>query len=227
MRVVITGGAGFIGSAVCRHFVLDLGYEAVVIDKLTYAGTLASLTAVAANPQFSFERQDICDQDVIDAIFAKYRPDDAVVHLAAESHVDRSISGSDVFVKTNVMGTFVLLEAARKYVARSRKLADHFRFLHVSTDEVYGSLAGERLFTEATPYNPSSPYAATKAASDHLARAWYRTHGLPVIVSNCSNNFGPYHFPVTIWLNADIDGNLKVIKKACPSSLVAFSPEQK
>jgi dTDP-glucose 4,6-dehydratase len=194
MRVLVTGGAGFIGSAVCRHFILDLGYAVTVVDKLTYAGNLASLATVADNPRYAFERKEICDADAVNAIFAKYQPD-AVVHLAAESHVDRSISGSDVFVKTNVLGTFTLLEAARKYIASGRKATSDFRFVHVSTDEVYGSLGDDGLFTETTPYDPSSPYSATKAASDHLAKAWQRTYGLPVIVSNCSNNYGPYHFP--------------------------------
>ena len=195
MRVLITGGAGFIGSAVCRHFIVDLGYDVVVVDKLTYAGNLASLGPVQSSPRFSFEKHDICDRDVMTAIFAKYQPD-SVVHLAAESHVDRSISGSDVFVKTNVLGTFTLLEVARSYVKSNQcKNADGFRFIHVSTDEVYGTLGDEGLFEETTPYDPSSPYSATKAASDHLAKAWHRTYGLPVIVSNCSNNYGPYHFP--------------------------------
>ncbi len=194
MRILVTGGAGFIGSAVCRHLILDLGYEVVVIDKLTYAGNLASLAPVAASPRYAFEKHDICDADAVNRIFSKYQPD-AVVHLAAESHVDRSISGSDVFVKTNVLGTFTLLEAARRYMASSGKEMDDFRFVHVSTDEVYGSLGEDGLFTETTPYDPSSPYSATKAASDHLAKAWQRTYGLPVIVSNCSNNYGPYHFP--------------------------------
>jgi len=195
MRVLVTGGAGFIGSAVCRHFVLDLNYEVVVVDKITYAGNLASLAPVAASSQYAFEKHDICDADAVEEIFAKHQPD-AVVHLAAESHVDRSISGSDVFLETNVVGTFILLEAARRYVAsrRTKNLID-FRFIHVSTDEVYGSLGNEGLFTETTAYDPSSPYSATKAASDHLAKAWQRTHGLPVIVTNCSNNYGPYHFP--------------------------------
>ena len=142
----------------------------------------------------AFEKNDICDVDAVNAIFAKYQPD-AVVHLAAESHVDRSISGSDVFVKTNVLGTFTLLEAARRHMASGRNGSGDFRFVHVSTDEVYGSLGDDGLFTETTPYDPSSPYSATKAASDHLAKAWQRTYGLPVIVSNCSNNYGPYHFP--------------------------------
>lgn len=193
MRVIVTGGAGFIGSAVCRHFIQDLGHDVVVLDKLTYAGNLASLAPAASSPHYSFVQDDICDAGAVDRLFMTYQPD-AVVHLAAESHVDRSISGSNVFVQTNVNGTFNLLEAARKYVA-SRKNIDRFRFVHVSTDEVYGSLGPDGLFTETTSYDPSSPYSATKAASDHLAKAWHRTYGLPVIVSNCSNNYGPYHFP--------------------------------
>lgn len=194
MRIIITGGAGFIGSAVCRHFILDLGHEVIVVDKLTYAGNMASLARVAANPKFSFEKHDICDAEAMEGIFAKYRPD-AVIHLAAESHVDRSISGSDVFVKTNVNGTFTLLETARRYLASDKTRAQDFRFVHVSTDEVYGSLGSDGFFTESTSYDPSSPYSATKAASDHIAKAWHRTYGLPVIISNCSNNYGPYHFP--------------------------------
>src|SRR6476660_2234633 len=195
MRVLVTGGAGFIGSAVCRHFVSDLKYDVVVVDKLTYAGSLASLAPIASSPQFAFEKHDICDAEAVNAIFAKYQPD-AIVHLAAESHVDRSISGSDVFVKTNVLGTFTLLEAARNYLKSGRRNNSvNFRFIHVSTDEVYGSLGGDGLFTETTAYDPSSPYSATKAASDHLAKAWQRTYDVPVIVSNCSNNYGPYHFP--------------------------------
>lgn len=195
MRVIVTGGAGFIGSAVSRHFISELGYEVIVLDKMTYAGNLASLAPVASDPRFFFEKHDICDGDAVNAIFAKYQPD-AIVHLAAESHVDRSISGSDVFVQTNVIGTFTLLEAARRYLAGPGKAkASDFRFVHVSTDEVYGSLGADGLFTETTPYDPSSPYSATKAASDHLAKSWQRTYGLPTIVSNCSNNYGPYHFP--------------------------------
>src|SRR6478736_813307 len=195
MRVLVTGGAGFIGSAVCRHFIADLEHDVVVVDKLTYAGNMASLAPVASNSRYAFEKHDICDPAAIEAIFAKYLPD-AVVHLAAESHVDRSISGSDVFVKTNVLGTFTLLEAARRYLASGRaNSSSDFLFIHVSTDEVYGSLGDNGLFTEDTAYDPSSPYSATKAASDHLAKAWQRTYGLPVIVSNCSNNYGPYHFP--------------------------------
>ncbi len=195
MRVIVTGGAGFIGSAVSRHFISELGYDVIVLDKMTYAGNLASLAPVASDPRYFFEKHDICDSDAVNAIFAKYQPD-AVMHLAAESHVDRSISGSDVFVRTNVIGTFTLLEAARRYLAGpGRAKASDFRFVHVSTDEVYGSLGAEGLFTETTPYDPSSPYSATKAASDHLAKSWQRTYGLPTIVSNCSNNYGPYHFP--------------------------------
>jgi dTDP-glucose 4,6-dehydratase len=194
MRVLVTGGAGFIGSAVCRHFVGDLGHDVVVLDKMTYAGNLASLAPIASSPHYVFERHDICDAGAVDAIFDRHQPD-AVVHLAAESHVDRSISGSDVFLQTNVVGSFTLLEAARRYLAGRGSDAAAFRFIHVSTDEVYGSLGADGLFTETTAYDPSSPYSATKAASDHLAKAWHRTYGLPVIVSNCSNNYGPYHFP--------------------------------
>jgi dTDP-glucose 4,6-dehydratase len=195
MRVMVTGGAGFIGSAVSRHFVLDLGHEVVVVDKLTYAGNLASLQSIASHDKFAFERTDICDVEAIRRIFSQYRPD-AVVHLAAESHVDRSIFAPNVFVQTNVVGTYVLLEAAREYLAANKSRKDNdFRFIHVSTDEVYGSLGDTGLFCETTPYDPSSPYSATKAASDHIARAWSRTFGLPVIVTNCSNNYGPYQFP--------------------------------
>jgi dTDP-glucose 4,6-dehydratase len=194
MRVLVTGGAGFIGSAVCRHFVLDLGYEVIALDKLTYAGNLASLAPIASNSRFEFMKADICDNIAVRNAFSKHLPD-AVVHLAAETHVDRSISGADVFVQTNVVGTFVLLEAAREYLKANQRLSADFRFVHVSTDEVYGSLSEMGLFSEASPYNPSSPYSATKAASDHIAKAWHHTYGLPVIVSNCSNNYGPYQFP--------------------------------
>jgi len=195
MRVLVTGGAGFIGSAVCRHFILNLGHEVVVLDKLTYAGNMSSLALVASDARYAFEQLDICDAVGLRTIFSKYRPD-AVVHLAAESHVDRSISGSTVFIQTNVVGTFALLEASRSYLDENKQLSkEAFRFIHVSTDEVYGSLGETGMFTETTPYDPSSPYSATKAASDHIARAWHRTYGLPVMVSNCSNNYGPYQFP--------------------------------
>jgi dTDP-glucose 4,6-dehydratase len=193
-RVLVTGGAGFIGSAVSRHFVLDLGYDVVVVDKLTYTGNLASLAPIANNPRFSFEKLDICDATAMKAVFEKYRPN-AIVHLAAESHVDRSITGSDVFMLTNVMGTFTLLETTRRYLDASGVSNSDLRFLHVSTDEVYGSLGPNGHFSETTPYDPSSPYSASKAASDHIAKSWHRTYGLPVIVSNCSNNYGPYQFP--------------------------------
>src|SRR6516225_7341081 len=195
MRILVTGGAGFIGSAVCRHFLIDLGYDIVVVDKLTYAGNLASLESIASSPRYAFERTDICNIEAIRAIFAKYRPD-AVLHLAAESHVDRSIFAPNVFVQTNVVGTYILLEASREYLVKYNSSTNRdFRFIHVSTDEVYGSLGDIGLFRETTPYDPSSPYSATKAASDHIARAWGRTYGLPVIVTNCSNNYGPYQFP--------------------------------
>jgi dTDP-glucose 4,6-dehydratase len=195
MRVLVTGGAGFIGSAVCRHFIRDLNHDVVVVDKLTYAGNLDSLSPVVSSARYAFEQLDICDAERLTAIFSKYQPD-AVVHLAAETHVDRSISESNVFVQTNVVGTFTLLEVSRAYLHQNRHVGrEAFRFIHVSTDEVYGSLGKTGLFTETTPYDPSSPYSATKAASDHIARAWHRTYGLPVIISNCSNNYGPYQFP--------------------------------
>src|SRR5437868_2453023 len=195
MRVIVTGGAGFIGSALVRHLVLEKGYEVLNIDALTYAGYLPSLNAVEGKPNYRFLHANICDRDSIDAAMNEFGPD-RVMHLAAESHVDRSITGAADFIETNVIGTFTLLEAARAFwsdLDESRKRA--FRFLHVSTDEVYGSLGAEGLFTEDTPYDPSSPYSASKASSDHLAKAWQRTYGLPVVVSNCSNNYGPYHFP--------------------------------
>ena len=195
MRVIVTGGAGFIGSALVRHLVLDKGYEVLNVDALTYAGNLASLHSVGDKPNYRFLHANICDRAAMERAVNEFSPD-RIMHLAAESHVDRSITDAADFIQTNVIGTFNLLEAARGYWAKldaDRKAA--FRFLHVSTDEVYGSLGDEGLFTEETPYDPSSPYSASKASSDHLAKAWQRTYGLPVVVSNCSNNYGPYHFP--------------------------------
>jgi len=195
MRVIVTGGAGFIGSALVRYLVLDKGHEVLNVDALTYAGNLASLKAVEGKPNYHFLQANICDRGAMERAVAEFRPD-RIMHLAAESHVDRSITGAADFIETNVIGTFTLLETARGYwsgLDGAGKQA--FRFLHVSTDEVYGSLGEEGLFTEQTPYDPSSPYSASKASSDHLAKAWQRTYGLPVVVSNCSNNYGPYHFP--------------------------------
>jgi dTDP-glucose 4,6-dehydratase len=195
MRVLVTGGAGFIGSALVRHLVLERGYEVLNVDALTYAGNLASLRDVDGTPGYKFLHANICDQAAMEKAFQQFRPD-RVMHLAAESHVDRSITGAADFIQTNVIGTFTLLEAALRYwSALGAREQASFRFLHVSTDEVYGTLGEHGLFTEETPYDPSSPYSASKASSDHLAKAWQRTYGLPVVVSNCSNNYGPYHFP--------------------------------
>ena len=195
MRVIVTGGAGFIGSALVRHLVLEKGFEVLNIDALTYAGYLPSLRAVEGQPNYRFLHANICDGPAMRQAIDTFRPD-RIMHLAAESHVDRSITGAADFVQTNVVGTFTLLEAARDYwSALPAAPQEGFRFLHVSTDEVYGSLGEDGLFTEETPYDPSSPYSASKASSDHLAKAWQRTYGLPVVVSNCSNNYGPYHFP--------------------------------
>ena len=196
MRILVTGGAGFIGSAVVRHLINDTTHEVANVDKLTYAGNLESLSAVADSPRYRFHQVDICDGPALAKVFADFRPT-AVMHLAAESHVDRSIDGPAAFIQTNVVGTYTLLEAARAYwntLPAAGKNA--FRFHHISTDEVYGDLEGtDDLFTETTPYAPSSPYSASKAGSDHLVRAWQRTYGLPTLVTNCSNNYGPFHFP--------------------------------
>lgn len=196
MRILVTGGAGFIGSSVVRHIISNTPDSVVNVDKLTYAGNLESLAEVSQNPRYVFERVDICDRGQIDRILQQYQPD-AIMHLAAESHVDRSISGPAEFIQTNIVGTYTLLEAARHYWAAmdDGRKAD-FRFHHISTDEVFGDLGScAAPFTESTPYQPSSPYSASKAGSDHLVRAWARTYNLPVLITNCSNNYGPYHFP--------------------------------
>jgi dTDP-glucose 4,6-dehydratase len=192
MKILVTGGAGFIGSAVVRRAISD-GHQVVNLDALTYAACLENVAGVAHHPFYFFEQADIRDRAALDRIFARHRPD-TVMHLAAESHVDRSIDGPGAFVETNVNGTYNMLEAARAYWQAQGEPSD-FRFHHISTDEVYGSLGANGLFTEDTPYAPNSPYSASKAASDHLVRAWHETYGLPVVVTNCSNNYGPYHFP--------------------------------
>jgi len=196
MKILVTGGAGFIGSAVIRHIIDSTADSVVNLDKLTYAGNLESLLDVSGSERYAFEQVDICDSVALQRVFREHQPD-AVMHLAAESHVDRSIDGPAAFIETNIVGTYTLLEATRQYwqgLDATRKAV--FRFHHISTDEVYGDLDNpEELFTETTPYAPSSPYSASKASSDHLVRAWSRTYGLPTLITNCSNNYGPYHFP--------------------------------
>ena len=209
-KILVTGGAGFIGSAVIRHIIDNTNDSVINLDKLTYAGNLESLESVSNDSRYRFEQVDICDADEVARVFAEHKPD-IVMHLAAESHVDRSITGPSDFIQTNIVGTYTLLEAARNYwsnLPEDKKAA--FRFHHISTDEVYGDLESpEDLFTETTPYAPSSPYSASKASSDHLVRAWLRTFGLPVVVTNCSNNYGPYHFPeklIPLMILSALDG---------------------
>ncbi len=192
MKLLVTGGAGFIGSAVVRQAIAE-GHEVVNLDKLTYAASLSNVEGVSGNARYVFEQVDICDRRALDRVFAAHRPD-CVMHLAAESHVDRSIDGPGAFIDTNVTGTYTLLESARAYWEGCGR-PNGFRFHHISTDEVYGTLGAQGQFTEGTPYAPNSPYSASKAASDHLVRAWGETYGLPVVLTNCSNNYGPYHFP--------------------------------
>ena len=196
MNILVTGGAGFIGSAVVRHMINETDHQVMNLDKLTYAGNIESLVSVSGSDRYQFSQTDICDRPALDALFADFQPD-IIMHLAAESHVDRSIEGPADFIETNIVGTYHLLEAARAYwdqLPEAKRAG--FRFHYISTDEVYGDLEGtDDLFTETTPYAPSSPYSASKASSDHLVRAWHRTFGLPVVLTNCSNNYGPYHFP--------------------------------
>ncbi len=196
MKFLVTGGAGFIGSAVIRHLINNTEHEVVNVDKLTYAGNLQSLAEVSGSPRYTFEQVDICDADEVARVYNQHQPD-IVMHLAAESHVDRSIDGPGEFIQTNIFGTYTLLHEGRKYYnTLDEEKKKRFRFHHISTDEVYGDLEGtDDLFTETTPYAPSSPYSASKASSDHLVRAWQRTYGFPTLVTNCSNNYGPYHFP--------------------------------
>jgi dTDP-glucose 4,6-dehydratase len=195
MRIFVTGGAGFIGSALVRYLVRDVGAEVLNVDKLTYAGNFESLREIENAPNHRFLHADICNRAAIFHAIAEFRPE-RIYHLAAESHVDRSITGAEAFIETNIMGSFTLLEAARSYFdGLTADMRSKFRFLHVSTDEVYGSLGNAGFFTESTSYDPSSPYSASKAAADHLVMAWHRTYGIPVVLSNCSNNYGPYHFP--------------------------------
>ncbi len=206
MKLIVTGGAGFIGSAVIRYLINETDITVINVDKLTYAGNLDSLTTVVDNPRYHFAQVDICNTSALEPVFTQFQPD-AVMHLAAESHVDRSIDGPSEFINTNIIGTYTLLEVARRYWQSD---APKFRFHHVSTDEVYGSLGKSGFFVESTSYQPNSPYSASKAASDHLVRAWHHTYGLPVVTTNCSNNYGPYQFPEKliplIILNA-LEGN--------------------
>ena len=196
MKILVTGGAGFIGSEVVRYIIEETMGSVINVDKLTYAGNLNNLSGIHNSNRYSFEQVDICNFAELEDVFIRHKPD-AIMHLAAESHVDRSIDGPGAFVKTNILGTYSLLEAARQYwLALDKQSKLNFRFHHISTDEVYGDLEGENdLFTEMTPYQPSSPYSASKASSDHLVRAWFRTYGFPVLITNCSNNYGPYQFP--------------------------------
>ncbi len=210
MRIFVTGGAGFIGSALVRHLIENTGHEVLNFDKLTYAGTLSTVERVANSDRYRFVQGDICDAEAVRAAIAEFRPD-VVTHLAAESHVDRSIDGPGAFVQTNVVGTYTMLAEARAYWVRLDEHAKAaFRFHHISTDEVYGSLGDTGLFTETTPYDPRSPYSASKAGSDHLVSAWGHTFGLPVLITNCSNNYGPYHFPeklVPLMIAKALDGD--------------------
>jgi dTDP-glucose 4,6-dehydratase len=195
MKIVVTGGAGFIGSALVRMIINETEYEVLNIDKLTYAGHLESLESVIDSKRYHFEKADICDVEEIHRIFNEFQPN-AIMHLAAESHVDRSIDGSAEFIRTNINGTHTLLEEAKQYWQKLKgERKENFRFLHVSTDEVYGELGETGFFTEETPYDPRSPYSSSKASSDHLVQAWYHTYGLPTMITNCSNNYGPYQFP--------------------------------
>ncbi len=195
MKILVTGGAGFIGSAVCRHLIKDKQYHVVNVDKLTYAGNLSSLKEIENSPLYYFAKVDICHKEKLAEVFTKHKPD-AVMHLAAESHVDRSIDGPEAFIQTNIIGTYNMLSVALQYYKQlDTKDQENFRFHHISTDEVFGSLGKDGLFTETTPYDPRSPYSASKASSDHLVSAWFHTFGLPVVMTNCSNNYGPYHFP--------------------------------
>ena len=195
LKILVTGGAGFIGSSVIRFLINETPHHVVNLDKLTYAGNLESLNEVSTNPRYAFEHADICNQKEIERILREHQPD-VIMHLAAESHVDRSIDGPGEFIQTNIIGTYTLLQESRKYWGALENIKkQEFRFHHISTDEVYGSLDSSGMFTENTCYDPSSPYSASKASSDHLVRAWYRTYGLPTIITNCSNNYGPYQFP--------------------------------